>query len=434
MHVLLKSVTLLHSPSSLHQQRVDIILQEGIIRHLQPSTNSLPEGPYEHTIKGDNLYVSAGWFDMQAQFGDPGMEYREDLYTGMQAAAAGGFTDVALLPNTLPVVQTKNEVHYLRGAFQSPVSLHPIAAVTRDTQGLELTEMIDLHHAGAVAFSDGDHALSHSQVMLKALQYVQKFDGLLINRPEEPELTQFGTMHEGLQSTLLGLKGMPVLSETIALERDLRLLAYASEFAYQHTPRLHISNISAAASVDLIRQAKASRLPVTCDVAAHQLVFDDTQLASFDTNYKVNPPLRSPEDQRALLAGLQDGTIDVIVSAHQPWDEENKKCEFDQAAFGMMGLQTFLPILSRCVSDTLTWEILIEKITTQPRQLLQQAQPLLEEGAPAHLTLFNPQRTWTLNAETNLSKSINHPWWGQTLVGQVLGVFHQGKHYLAPGV
>lgn len=433
MNVLLQSVTIIDDTNPFHLKKADILIKDGVIVAIEspggapPSNNDLPDF---RIIDGTHAYVSAGWVDMQADFGDPGYEHKEDLTSGSLAAAAGGFTEVALLPNTQPVIQTKNDVLYLKRRGQGLVSLLPIAAVTRDAKGEELTEMIDLHHAGAVAFSDGVHPLWHTQVMLKALEYVQKFDGLLINRPEDVHLNMFGTMHEGLQSTLLGMKGMPVLAETVAIERDLSLLRYVKELAIDQPPRLHFSNISAAASVALIRQAKKQGLPVSCDVAIHQLIFEDTDLQDFDTNYKVNPPLRTAEDIEALKEGLQDGTIDAIVSAHQPQDEESKKCEFDLAAFGMTGLQTFFPILNSLVSNVLPLELLMKKVTTGPRKLLKLPATGIKVNEEAHLTMFQPQQNWQLNDASNLSKSKNNPLFGKELNGKVLAVFHHRQQWI----
>ena len=432
MNILVKSATVLNPTSSFHQKKAHLVVRDGVIASVEEATGTPPEGDYDHVMAGENLHVSVGWFDLQAHFCDPGLEHKEDLITGAQTAAASGFTEVALLPNTDPTVQTKNEVRYLRQGSEGPVQLHAMAAVTRHTRGEELTEMIDLHKAGAVAFTDGLHPLTHRQVMLKALQYVQKFDGLLINRPEDTQLTAFGDMHEGVNSTRLGMKGMPVLSETLALERDLRLLEYASEYSYPHPPRLHVSNLSSAAGVTIVREAKARGLAVSCDVAAHQLVFDDAQLASFDTNYKVNPPLRSEEDQQALIEGLMDGTIDVIVSAHQPQDEESKKCEFDQAEFGVLGLPAVLPVLSRLAASGRDLSLLIEKLTIRPRQLLQLPLPVLKEGEMANLTVFDPTARWEWMPTNHFSKSYNHPWYGTELTGQVRGVFNRHQHFLAP--
>lgn len=430
MDVLLKSVTVIDETCHFHLKKADIWIKEGVITGMDEPSGSSSQSSDVKVIDSPGSFVSAGWMDMQANFCDPGNEHKEDLITGSQAAAAGGFTEVVLMPNTQPVIQTKNDILYLQRGAQHLVRLHPVAAVTRDTKGEELTEMIDLHHAGAVAFSDGNQPLWHTQVMLKALQYVQKFDGLLISRPEDIHLNMFGTMHEGVQSTLLGMKGMPVLAETVMIERDLSLLTYLAELAVDRPPRLHFSNLSSSASVELIRQAKAKGLPVSCDVAAHQLYFDDTALVGFDTDYKVNPPLRTSEDIKALKDGLRDGTIDVIVSAHQPQDEESKKCEFDLAAFGMIGLPTFFPLLSGLVSDTLPMELLIKKITVAPRELLKMAASCIKVNEPAHLTLFNPDQSWKLDDTTNFSKSKNNPLFGKELEGKVLAVFRDRHSWM----
>jgi len=431
MNVWLKSVTLLEPSSPFHQQRVHLFIQNGVIARLEAAGDTDPDIQADRVIEGDEVRVSMGWLDMQAHFGDPGLEHKEDLFSGSQAAAAGGFTEVALAPNTEPVLDTKNDLHYLLGRSLDLVKIHPLAAVTRGAAGQELTEMIDLHQAGAVAFSDGLHALTHRQVLLKAMQYTQKFGGLLINRPEDTQLTQFGTMHEGVQSTLLGMKGMPSLSETLAVEQHIRLLQYASEFTYDHPPRLHLSNISAAESVALIRQAKQQELAITCDVAVHQLVMTDELLTNFDTNYKVNPPLRTEADRLALLEGLKDGTIDVIVSSHQPQDVESKRCEFDLAEFGMLGLPTFLPTLAQVESEALPWWSLLDRCTHLPRELLKLPLPKIAGGETANLTVFDPTASWKFNESSSPSKSANHPWWGKMLTGRVLAVFNASQQYLA---
>jgi dihydroorotase len=420
---------IMHKASPHHLQKVDLLIRGGIIERISPAGQG---GEYEdetELIDAEGKYVSVGWVDMQAHFGDPGQEQKEDLFTGAAAAAAGGFTAVVLLPNTEPVIQTKNAIHYLRQDNGQPLNIYPLAAVTRDARGEELTEMIDLFHAGAVAFSDGLQPLWHTQVMLKALQYMQKLDALLITRPVDQHLTRFGDMHEGVQSTILGLKGMPVLGETLAIERDLRLLEYVAELSVGALPRLHFSNISAEASVGLIRQAKQKGLPVSCDVAAHHLLFTDEDLADFDTNLRLDPPVRTREDQMALIVGLQDGTIDAIVSSHQPHDEEQKKCEFDLAAFGMTGLQTVFPIINSVLSQDLPLEFFLEKISSVPRSLLRLDMPEIREGAMADLTLFDPNARWKLNHQTNRSRSRNTPFWGKELNGRVYGTFYRDKYW-----
>ena len=429
MQLLIRSARIVDSASSFDGQTCDILIENGLIRQIGPNI-SVDEGP--RVIEADNLHVSPGWVDMRVLAQDPGYEHKEDLTSVCQTAAAGGFTDIALLPNTMPVVDAKGTLGYVRRMAEGqPVRVHVIAAVTKKATGEDFTEMLDLHQAGAVAFSDGTHPLQNPDLLLKTLQYLQPINGLLMNRPEETMLTRFGQMHEGIQSTLLGLKGMPALAEELMVERDLRLLDYVlgeatqaeSEEDTRKASALHFSTISSARSVELIRQAKAKGMPVSCDVAAHQLVFDDSALASFDTNLKVNPPFRGPDDVAALWAGLADGTIDAIVSDHSPQDAESKNLEFDQAEFGIIGLETaFGAVMTHNRGLSITQ--IIDKLTTRPRQILRLPDARIAEGLPTSLTLFDPVGTWSYTR--TLSKSNNSPFLGQTLTGRVIGTVHQG--------
>lgn len=439
MQFLIRSACVVDTASSLNGQVVDILVENGLIRQI---AENLSVGSGSLVIESDNLHVSAGWVDMRVLAQDPGYEHKEDLTSVCKAAAAGGFTDIAVLPNTQPVIDDKGTLGYVRRMAEGqPVNVHVIAAVTKKAAGEDFTEMLDLHHAGAVAFSDGTHPLQNPDLLLKTLQYLQPINGLLMNRPEEQLLTRFGQMHEGIQSTLLGLKGMPALAEELLVERDLRLLDYVlsgergagsreaspgSEYSAPGalSPSLHFSTISTARSVELIRQAKAQGMPVSCDVAAHQLVFDDSALAGFDTNLKVNPPFRAKEDVAALWAGLADGTIDAIVSDHSPQDAESKNLEFDQAEFGITGLETIFPVLVT-YNKGLSLSQLIEKLTTRPRKILRLPAVSIAEGQPARLTLFDPTRTWIY--EHTFSKSKNSPFFDQSFKGRVVGTVHNGQ-------
>ncbi len=368
------------------------------------------------------MKLSAGWLDLGTYIGDPGLEYKEDLESGTRAAAAGGFTEIALLPNTQPCVQTKNEISYLvRGNQDRLVQIHPMASVTQNNKGEELTEMIDLHAAGAVAFTDGLKPVWHTDIFLKSLQYLQKFNGVLIDHPEDYWLNLFGQMHEGVNSTRLGLKGMPRIAEEIVVGKNLELLQYAGG-------RLHFARISTPRSIELIKAAKRKHR-VTCDVAVYQALLDDSMLAGFDTNYKVNPPLRERADIDSIIKGLRDGTIDVICSGHLPQDEESKNLEFDRAEFGIIALQTFCANLT-ALSRFVDWDLLIEKVTKRPRQVLQLENPRIEDDAPANLTLIDPDHKWILNDESNFSKSKNSPWFGKELTGKAVAVFNNGKYWI----
>lgn len=425
MQVLIRSARVVDAASPVDGQVVDILVENGLIRQLG---ENIAVNADAQLIEAANLHVSTGWVDMRVQTQDPGYEYKEDIDSLCRAAVAGGFTDIAVLPNTQPVIDDKGTLGYIRRMAEGqPVNVHVIAAVTKKTAGEDFTEMLDLHHAGAIAFSDGTHPLQNPDLLLKTLQYLQPVGGLLINRPEEQLLTRFGQMHEGIQSTLLGLKGMPALAEELNIERDLRLLDYVlgeNKGEVTSASVLHFSTISTARSVELIRQAKAAGRPISCDVAAHQLVFDDSALAGFDTNLKVNPPFRSLEDVTALWQGLADGTIDAIVSDHSPQDAESKNVEFDQAEFGIIGLETaFAAVLTH--NKQLTLAQIIDKLSLQPRHILRLPTVHIVEGAFANLTLFDPSGTWVY--ERTQSKSKNSPFLGQTLTGRVVGTLHRGR-------
>lgn len=416
MKILLRDAKILDPSSPHHNENLNVLVNNGVITLIDQSDHEA-----DVTIDAKGQFLTQGWFDMKANFNDPGLEHKEDIDSGCQLAAASGFTGVATLPNTAPVIQSKGHVEYIksRSAFHT-TDLHPIAAVTVDTKGEDLTEMLDLYQAGAVAFSDGEKPIWHTDILLKSLIYLQKVDGLLINLPEDRLLTRYCTMNEGIVSTNLGLRGMPALAEHISIKRDLDLLEYAGG-------KLHFSNISSMESVKLIKRAKKSGLNVTCDVSIHHLMHTDEDIMTYDPNYKINPPLRTKKDQKALIDGLKEGTIDLIVSAHTPHDEECKKLEFDKADFGISGLQTLLPSLLS-LDSKIDPEVWVEKITSNPRAILNLEAAQIAEGAKANLTLFDPEAQWTLDDSTNLSKSRNTPYWGKELTGKVTAVINGNKY------
>lgn len=415
MSVLIASVKIIDNTSSHHLKVRNVLINKGKIEYLGSENPKAKE-----LLNGKGCILAPGLCDLQANYNDPGNEHKEDLNSGIETAMAGGFTDVALIPNTQPSIQKKNDIKYLlKGNTSSLVQIHPIGAISIDLKGEALTDMLDLAEAGAVAFSDGLQPMWNSDLLLKSLQYIKKIDGLIIDRPEDKWLGLFGTMHEGDNSALLGMKGIPSLAEELAVSRDIDILDYTDG-------RLHISNISTEGSVNLIKKAKKRGLKITCDVAVHQLLYTDSSILSFDSNYKVSPPFRIASDIKALIKGLQDGTIDAIVSSHQPHDQECKKLEFDMAEFGIIGQQTVLPMLTQ-LSDTLSWELIFDKMTHQPRNILRLPVNSIEKDEMANLALFNPRESWKYNLDTNVSKSLNSPVLGQMLTGKVKAVFNQGK-------
>ncbi|MBS1543895.1 MAG: dihydroorotase [Bacteroidetes bacterium] len=421
MKILLQSPTILHPDSPFHKKEKNVLIQNGRILEMGDKKFAA-----DRIIDASGMFLSAGWFDLGAVSGDPGHESREDIDSLTRSAAAGGFSEVAVLPNTQPTVQTKNEVAYLsRGNDSRLVSIHAMGAVTRNTKGEELTEMIDLHDAGVIAFTDGLKPIWHTDIFLKALQYLQKFDGLLVDHPEDTWLNLFGQMHEGVVSTSLGLKGMPRIAEELAIARNLALLEYAGG-------RLHFSRLSTARAIEMVRSAKKRGLPVSCDVTSYQPLLEDKLLEGFDTNYKVNPPLREKSDNDTILKGLKDGTIDVICSGHYAQDEEAKNLEFDLADFGIINHQTVASQLA-ALSEEIPIEELIEKISLAPRRLLKLDIPQIEPEQKANLTLFDPKAAWSFDAESNVSKSRNSPWLGTKVKGRAVAVFNNGKNLIHAG-
>ena len=417
MKILIQSAEILDPGSPFHQKEKNVLIQNGRISAIGDRNYSA-----DKIVKASGMILSAGWLDLGTFVGDPGLEYKEDVESVTRTAAAGGFTGIAVLPNTQPCIQTKNEISYLvRGNENRLVQIHPMAAVTQNNKGEELTEMIDLHAAGAVAFTDGLKPIWHTDIFRKSLQYLQKFNGVLIDHPEDYWLNLFGQMHEGVNSTRLGLKGMPRIAEEIVVGKNLELLQYAGG-------RLHFARISTPRSIELIKAAKRKH-QVTCDVAVYQALLDDGMLAGFDTNFKVNPPVRERADNESIIKGLRDGTIDVLCSGQLPQDQESKNLEFDRAEFGIISLQTFCANLTS-LSKLVDWDVLIEKVTTGPRQVLQLEGPRMEDEAPANLTLIDPNQKWILNDETNHSKSKNSPWFGKELTGKAVAVFNNGKYWL----
>lgn len=358
-------------------------------------------------IDCSGLFASQGWVDLKCFNGEPGLEHKENLNSLDQTLPQSGFVKAVLLPNTIPAIQSKNEVEFVKTKtrdFFTDIRIQ--ASVTINNSGEDLTEILDLHHYGVNIFGDGLTPLSNSDRLMKVLQYLQKFDGILFDHSYDPLLAIFGQMHEGHVSTRLGLKGIPAIAEEIAIQKNLNILRYAGG-------NIHFQTISTSGAVNLIRQAKSEGLAVTCDVSIYQLLFSEDDLLSFDTNMKVKPPFRGALDRAALIEGLKDGTIDAIVSNHRPHDIDAKLIEFDYASHGMVGLQTFLPALVK-ISVELPWPLLISKLTTGPNKVLREESQMLES-----LTVFDPEEKWIYNRANNTSLSSNSPWFGKELQGKI---------------
>lgn len=420
MKILIKSAEILIKSSEHYQKTFNLLVEDGILTYVGNE-----DRPADKIIQTADLKVSDGWFDMRCSLRDPGLEHKEDVYTGIAAAAEGGFTEIACLPNTNPGVNGKDVVEYIKSRqYNKLVNVHPMGYVSVDGKGNDLTEMIDMHKAGAVAFTDAEHAIWHSGLLVKALQYLQTFDGLLIEHPEDQNITKYGQIHEGIASTMLGLKGLPSISEEVVIARDLELLKYTEG-------RIHFSRVSSAKSLELIKAAKKTGLNVTCDVAAHQIAFTDNDLHTFDTNLKINPPFRSAIDNAAIITAVQEGVVDVIVSDHCPHEIECKKLEFDLADFGITGLETAFSVFNTYSQAQVKLDTLIEKLTERPRKLLNMKAPVFKIGEKVNITVFSPSFEWTYGQKKIKSRSQNSPFIGKNLKGKALAVINNGKEYVS---
>ena len=419
MKILARSVKII-APSSKHNGTVaDILIEDGIIKQIAKA-GSIKEKA-DNIIEQNGLHVSPGWFDMRVSFREPGYEYKEDLISGCNAAAFGGFTGVLTMPSTFPPVHTKSQVEFIRNKTQSlPVDVFAAGALSHNLEGEQLSEMFDMFSSGAVAFTDDKKSVNNSGLMLRALMYAKNFGGLIISFANEPDIAANGKVHEGITGTSLGLKMIPSISEEIALLRDLYLAEYAGT-------RIHFATLSAKRSVELLREARKKKIPVTAEVAAHQLMLDDSSLTGFDSNYKVMPPLRTKEDLEALVAGLKDGTIDVICSDHSPEDIESKQREFDHAGFGIIGLETAYAATNTALKNILSTEEIITKISINPRKILNIAVPSIEEKQNANLTFFNPDLKWTFSEVHIRSRSKNTPFVGKEFIGKAVAVVNKNQ-------
>jgi len=416
MNLLIKGITIADPNSKFNGKTCDVSVENGIITAIASKLENLKSA---EVYNGKGAILSPGFFDLNCVFGDPGLETKEDINTGTAAAAAGGFTGIAIMPNTKPVVHSKGEVEYiLNRAKGNLVEVKPIGAISQNLEGKELAEMFDMQQAGAVAFAEAGKAIADDGFMSRALQYALGFDGLLFTHPENKALVGKAQVNESKTTILLGMKGAPALAEELQVSRDIFLAQY-------HNAPIHISNISTAGSVALIKKAKKDGVKVTCDVAAHQLVFTEELLNDFDSNYKVKPPLRGKADNKALIAGLKDGTIDAISSQHRPHEIEFKNVEFEIAHYGIIALQTVLPLLLQAGLDT---ALIVEKLAIAPRKLLKLDVPQIEVGQAANFTAFNPTQEWRFDSETNQSKSANSPLFNTTLKGKV-GLVYNHKQY-----
>ena len=416
MTILLKQVTIADPQSKHNGLTTNIFIENGKIVSIESNSSKKAD----QTIDCKGSFVSGGWVDVFSNFCDPGFEFKETLQSGIAAAAAGGYTRVLVMSDTKPVTDNKAQVAYIYAAGNhSNVTLHPIGAITKKMEGQSLAEMYDMRASNAVAFSDGMHPVQSPGVFLKALQYVKAFDGVLIQIPIDKTIAANGLMHEGIVSTQMGLPGLPAVAEELMVKRDIDLLRYTNS-------KLHITGVSSATTVNLIRAAKKEGLAISCSVTPTHLFYCDEDMTTYNTNLKVIPPVRTKADREALRAAVVDGTIDCIASHHAPQDWDHKVCEFEYAEFGNIGLQTTYAALEQTVPGLKPAQI-SNLLSGNARQIFGLPGVSIEEGHAAELTIFNRTETTTLTPENNKSKSSNSAFMKQPLTGKVMATIHNNQ-------
>lgn len=420
MSILIRQAKVIDRQSEYHNKVVDVLIENGKISDIAKSISK--KAKKEINIKG--LHLSQGFADLFADYREPGYEQKETLMTGMKAAAAGGFTEVFLVPNTSPSVSSKSVLQYiLKKTEGNVVSVYPLGSITQETEGKQLAEMLDMKQYGAIAFTDGWKPVQNAALLLKALEYIKAFDGILVQMPLDASLASGGLMHEGQMSTRLGMAGIPTLAETVFLHRDIELLRYTNS-------RLHITGISTAEGVEMIRKAKKEKLNITCSVTPYHLALTDEALQHYESVYKVVPVLRGEKDRQALIKGLHDGTIDCIASHHRPQEWDAKAKEFEYASDGMNIQENAFSIVCHAVANKVSLERIVDAFTTRPREIFNTTAASLTKGKEANISLFLPDEMRMVTENNLQSLSRNNPFIGEELKGKIVGIIHNNQSSL----
>ncbi len=420
-HLLIRGARLL-LPDAVDFERADLRIAFGRIAEIG---TDLPSRDGETLVEADGAFISPGWMDLMADLGEPGYEHRETIASGAAAAAAGGYTALLLDPGTDPPLHTRDAVEYVRlRAEREVVDVLPAGCLTKKREGKELAEMADLVRGGAIAFSDGDHFLADAGLMRRALEYARMLDKTVVVHPEDGGLAGSGLMHEGAASTRAGALGIPAVAEEVAIARDLLLASYTGA-------RLHFAHVTTADGLRLVREARAQGVPVTASVSPLYLAFgdDDIEASDYDATLKLRPPLRSDVDRQAIREALGDGTIDAFLSGHRPYAVFEAELEFAAAPFGVSSLETTFATLCATLVSTGVMPLaqVVRLLFDGPRRVLGLETPLLEVGAEANLTLFDPDHVWTCSAQTLRSASRHTPYLGKELRGRALGIYNGGR-------
>ena len=412
MSILIKSAKIIDADNSLDGKVFDIYIDKGIISNIEKNIDK----PAKTIISRENLHVSIGWLDSSVCFGEPGLEEREDLENGIKSAGLSGFTDIVLNSETLPILDSKADISYIKSKTQnSVVSVHPLGALSKKSDSEELADLKEMYDVGCIGFNDFKKAIKNPNLLKTALQYVQHFDGLILSFPIEDSISKNAQVHEGEVSTKYGIKGFPPISEEIAVYRDLKILEYTDG-------KLLIPTISTTGSVKLINEAKSKGLKVWCSVSINNLFFNDDKLKDFDTRFKVMPPIRDEKTRKELIKYVNDGTIDLVTCDHCPIDIDNKKTDFENSFFGSTGLESSFGALNSLFDLNKTIKILTSGYDTFSIN-----KPSLSVGSEAKLTLFNPDIKYTFSKSNILSKSKNSSFIDSKLKGKAYGVVSNSK-------
>jgi len=416
-NILIKRAKIIDPNSKFNNKIKDILIVDGIIHKIADKISD----KNVNLIEEDNLHICPVLFDMNVNFPEPGYEDRETLESGCNAAMAGGFTGVGLIPDSFPERDNKSSIEYIINNTESYlVDVFPYGTVSKNKNGESLSEMFDMKNSGAVGFLDANSPIKNAGLLSRALLYAKDFDGLIISEPYDNTISPNGQMNEGIESTKIGLEGIPSLSEELQLSRDLLLTSY-------NNARLHISKISSGLSVPIIKEAKENKLDVSASVAIHNLILSDKNLSSFDSKYKLLPPLRTEDDKNELISALKNGIIDVITSDHCPQNIESKDCEFDIASFGAIGTQNAFCLAVTNLEKHLGLETIITKMSINPRTILRLDIPIIETNYKANITIFNPKKKWKFSIENNKSLNNNSPYFDLEMKCKIIGVINGEK-------
>jgi len=424
MQIYLKNIRVVN-PTQALDGIYNILINEGKIDYF--GFSEINVSPEVKIIEGDDLVCAPGFFDMHVHFRDPGQTYKEDIHSGILAAANGGFTGVVCMPNTNPPIDNPTIVEYIKSKSQNAiVDVFPAAAITKNLRGESLTSMFSLHQAGVVMFTDDGHSVMNSEVMRRAFDYSATYDFLIAQHCEDVNLTENFAINEGVVSTKLGLKGYPAVAEEIILARDIMLAEYCGNRRY------HAQHISTKGSVELIRKAKDKGLRVSCEVTPHHLTLDETSVEDFDSNFKMNPPLRTKSDIGALKKGLKEGVIDCISTDHAPHSSNEKDVEFEKAPNGVVGLETALGVVLTYLYHTgdLSLNKIVELMSINPRKILNLPLVVFKEGVEANMTIFSLNDEWIVDKQFFKSKSQNTPYDGYKLKGKPRFVINNNQFFV----